>query len=1019
MRSIIHALRPYRLVVAVVLVALGYLASVAVQDPPDAAAYALWIDVECSDKSAREGGTFRLHIVTEQPPHLGASTIKVYWTTIEGTADETDYLPLKHEGQASNRFQSNQARMGRTFYTRNDQYSEFTEHFYVKAVNASSDSRAAGQGRCKIDIYDHDGPGAAETWIASEPADGWYGRGDTIRVNQKFTEPVAVQGGQVNVGLLFGNGSEVEHRSAHYVSGTGTDTLTFEYTVSGDDLDADGIEVQPSDYDGTGSIVTLESRSPVNAKYRGVPVDDSHKVNGKTRVEDISVISSPDDGDTYRKDEELEVQMRFDRPVEVDGWVYIVLRIGEGEGSWAAARYDRGSGTDTLVFKQSVRAHDLDTDGFRVVNGYIGPEGQRYGFGGGGSITDQADGFTVSPYYTGMIDPSGHRVDGRPYVTGVAVTSDPPNGTHYRTKERMMISLTFDRAVSVQPKPAIKVQLGDRPVLAEYHDGSFSDTLVFSYRVREGDVAESGISIPAQEAFSGTGAIREAGEDRSVDGRIPALDPQPDQTVQGLRPRVLASAIVSTPASSPHYRPGESIEIALEFNEPVTVLGVPYVRIHIDETGRTRRDAKYVSGSGTNVLVFSYIVQETDLDRNGIAMLPGENEGFTGNVRVYQAGTENTVAGYVPGFTDDPQHRVAGRVHVESVDVTSDPGDDGVYVMGDTIELSVTFDDDVTVTGTPLLSLDLGGTARTAAFREARDAAGSTSTANTGEVLVFDHTVQAGDEATGGIAVVQDAIDLNGGSIVGPSGNQPELGNSGRTFADHRVIEVAPVLEGARTSRDGSQVILTFSESVRVDPALQTLSTFAGVDVGVYLRALIDVFIDGRRAHTHGAVVSGEELTLDMDTPTVQGQVVEAAYDDVFARDVPGLIVDHADNPLEHFSNQMVTNNSTVPADADANWPVISAYSVTIAEGGTGSYTVALGVEPSGDVAVSLSIMPDSHLTASAQQLTFTPSNWSTAQTVTLTAGTDADGRNFWQEIVHTADVHGFVAGHLKVLIED
>lgn len=1019
MRSIIHALRSYRLVAAVVLVALGSLVSMAVQDPPEASAYALWIDVECSDKSAKEGGRFRLHIVTEQPPHLGASTIKVYWTTYTGTADETDYLPLHHEGQASNRFQSYQARMGRYFYTRNDPYSEFTEYFHVKAVNASSDSRAAGQGKCKIDIYDDDGPGAAKTWIDSEPTDGWYDRGDTIRVKQEFTEAVTVQDGEVNVGLLFGNESEVEHRSAHYVSGTGTDTLTFEYTVAGDDLDVDGIEVPASDYGGPGSIVTLEDGSAVNEKYRGVPADDSHKANGKTGVKEISIVSSPDDGDTYRKDEELEVEMRFERPVEVDGRVYIVLRIGEGEGSWAGAWYDRGSGTDTLVFKQSVRAHDLDTDGFRVVNGYIGSDGQRYGFGGGGSITDQADGFTVSPYYTGVVDSSGHRVDGRPYVTGVAVTSDPPNGTHYRIKERMMISLTFDRAVSVQPKPAIKVQIGDRQVLAEYHDGSFSDTLVFSYRVRDRDVAADGISIPAQAAFSGTGAIHQAREDWSVDGRIPALEPQPDQAVIGLRPRAIVSEIVSTPASSRRYRPGENIEIALQFNEPVTVLGVPYISFNIDETGPPQRHAKYVRGSGTMVLVFSYTVQETDLDRNGIS-LPGRmNEGFTGNDRVYQAGTENIAIAFVPGFTDNPRHRVAGRVHVDSVDVTSDPGDDGVYVMDDTIELSATFDDHVTVTGTPLLSLDLGGTARDAAFREARDAHGNTATANTGKALVFDYTVQAGEEATGGISVVQDAIDLNGGSIVGPTGDQPDLSNLGRTFPDHRVIEMVPVLESARTSRDGSQVILTFSESVRVDPELQTLSTFAGVDVGVYLRALIDVFVDGRRAHTHGATISGEELTLDMDTAISQGQEVEVAYDDVFARDVPGLIVDHADNPLENFSNQTVANNSTVPADSDANWPVISAYSLTIAEGGAGSYTVALGVEPSEDVVISLSIMPDSHLTASAQQLTFTPSNWSTAQTVTLTAGTDADGRNIWQEIVHTADVQGFITGHLKVLIGD
>ncbi len=220
------------------------------------------------------------------------------------------------------------------------------------------------------------------------------------------------------------------------------------------------------------------------------------------------------------------------------------------------------------------------------------------------------------------------------------------------------------------------------------------------------------------------------------------------------------------------------------------------------------------------------------------------------------------------------------------------------------------------------------------------------------------------------------------------------------------------------TSQGGSRVILTFGEDVQVGPNLQTLSAFAGIDVGVYLRVLIDVFVDGHRAHTHGAAISGDELGLTMDTAIRLGQAVEVGYDDVLARDVLGVIVDHALNPLEHFSSQAGTNNSTRPADTEANRPVISAYSLTVAAGGAGSYTVALGAQPEADVTIILVISPSTHLTANALTLTFTPANWADPQTVTLTAGTDADDLNFWQEIVHTADLDGFIVGHLKVLIK-
>ena len=1141
MRPIVAVLKPLRLVAMTLLIVLAFMVGLAVQDPPDAAAYALWIDVECTDKSVTEGGRFRLHVVTEQPPHLGASTIKVYWTTYTGTADETDYRPLHHEGQASNRYQSNSARMGRSFYTVDDHFSEPDEYFNVKAVNASSDSRAAGQGNCKITIHDDDGPGASETWIDSSPIAGKYQRGGRIRIMQRFTEDVIVEGGEVNLGLLFGQGSNVEHKGASYVSGSGTDTLTFEYTVTGDDVDIDGIEVPNSDYGGDGSILTEADRTEVNSEYQGIPTDVNHLVYGRTEVLEVSVISSPEDGDTYRLGEHLEIAVRFHRPVEVDGRAYIVLRIGDDEEEWAGAWYDRGSGTDTLVFRHAVRADDVDTGGFRVVKGYIGPEGQRYGFGGSGTITDHGADHEVSPYYDGLIDPSGYKVDGRPYIKNIAVTSTPANGTHYRINDRIMISATFDRAVSVQPKPAFKVNLGDQEVLASFYDGSLTDTLVFSYKVDEGDVDSNGISIPAQEGFGDSGNIWEARTERRVNQHIPALADQAGQAVKGTRPTVISNEIVSTPSHPPEYRLGADLEIALTFDEPVTVLGVPTIQIHVDQVGPLVREAAYRRGSGTDTLVFVYTVQDTDFDYNGVELPEGQNDTFTGNTRVYQAGTENLVNPHIPGFAaqrehqldglpyvtatavestparrgiyragetilvsvtytrpvrvvgsppirllvgeedryalyrsgaetntlifgydvrdddvdydgfslwafagsfqpehsvyplnvdiklarwfagfgDQEGHAVAGRVHITSVDVISDPGEDGVYEMGDTIELAVTFDDDVTVTGTPQLSLDLGGATQVAAFHEARDAASGSSTGNTGDVLVFTYTVQTADEATDGLTVEQDAFSLNGGTITDPNGNEPDLRHAASTFAGHPVVEVAPEVESVRTSQDGSQVIITFSENVQVRPDLQTLSSFAGVDVGVYLRALIDVFVDDHRAHTHGAAISGKELTLTLDTAITQGQDVEVAYDDLFARDVPGVVVDHAGNPLEHFSSQTVANESTLPANADANWPVISAYSLTVAEGQTGTYTVALGAQPDQDVTISLSISPSTHLSASAETLTFTPTNWATPQTVTLTAGTDSDDINFWQEIVHTADVEGFIVGHLKVLIEE
>ena len=57
------------------------------------------------------------------------------------------------------------------------------------------------------------------------------------------------------------------------------------------------------------------------------------------------------------------------------------------------------------------------------------------------------------------------------------------------------------------------------------------------------------------------------------------------------------------------YSQGSVIDIEVEFSEPVNVTGTPALLL---ETGATDRQAGYVSGSGTDKLAFSYVVQYGD-----------------------------------------------------------------------------------------------------------------------------------------------------------------------------------------------------------------------------------------------------------------------------------------------------------------------------------------------------------------------------------------------------------------------
>ena len=64
------------------------------------------------------------------------------------------------------------------------------------------------------------------------------------------------------------------------------------------------------------------------------------------------------------------------------------------------------------------------------------------------------------------------------------------------------------------------------------------------------------------------------------------------------------------------YGAGDVITFEVKFSEAVTITGAPRLRFKISGTGDDY--APYLSGSGTNTLVFAYTVLATDADTNGI-----------------------------------------------------------------------------------------------------------------------------------------------------------------------------------------------------------------------------------------------------------------------------------------------------------------------------------------------------------------------------------------------------------------
>ena len=122
---------------------------------------------------------------------------------------------------------------------------------------------------------------------------------------------------------------------------------------------------------------------------------------------------------------------------------------------------------------------------------------------------------------------------------------------------------------------------------------------------------------------------------------------------------------------------------------------------------------------------------------------------------------------------------------VSTVAVTSNPGTDDTYALGDTIEVGLTFSEAVTVTGAPYLLIDVGGTNRRADYHSGT---GATQ-------LKFQYTVLAGDDDDDGIAVVENSLTLNGGTIVATDDSTAAtLDHAALTTTAHKVDIVVTLL---------------------------------------------------------------------------------------------------------------------------------------------------------------------------------------------------------------------------------
>ena len=752
-------------------------------------------------------------------------------------------------------------------------------------------------------------PAIASIAFASSPANGdTYELGEAIEVVVVFDPAVAVTG---LPRLKLNIGAETRHAtdstwvsqpvlSFPYVSEELHPALYFRYEVQAGDKDEDGISIPANAFALDGATITgPDGTTDADLTHEAVAAEDGHNVDGSMvsppAVKSISLVSSPAGDDTYELGETIRVLAQFDRATTANGRIQVALRIGEKTRQAIA---DAWGSTAFLYFDYIVQAGDKDEDGVSIPANALALDGGTINGPDGTTDADLA--------HEAVAAEDGHKVDASlispPAVKSISFVSSPTRGETYERGETIWVLVQFDRAVAITGRARVPLTIGTetRQATSSGWHMDPSPILFAEYTVQEDDRDEDGIGIEADALALNGETIK--GSDGATDADLThaSVTAEVGHKVDGSLtspPAVTRISFMSFRGADDTYQLGETVEVMVEFDKPVTVTGTPQVALII---GDQVRHATYsTSWRDDRHAHFEYTVQEGDHDEDGISI--AANALLLGGGTITAADgtadadlTHEAVAPErdrkVDGISDVTPPRV------RAIYIDSSPARDDTYEVGETVEVVVDFDGAIQATGDPELALTIGTRTRHA-----------TKFGWSSHSLRFEYTVQEGDWDDDGISIPANALSLNGGSITAPDG------------ATEAVLKHEAVAPEGSSKVDGSDVTPPRVRAIRFG-----YSSPAGGDT-YELGETIKVEVEFHRAVT----ATGEPqvaLTIGAETrhAALSGWGRETLYFDYTVqagdRDVDGISIP---------ANALVLRGGTIKAadgrtDADLTHPAIA-----------------------------------------------------------------------------------------------
>ena len=396
--------------------------------------------------------------------------------------------------------------------------------------------------------------------IGEVPANGDLNAGKTVTYTLTMSEVVNVNttGGSPMLSLNDGG-------TAAYVSGSGSNALTFSYTVAAGQNTPDLMV----------SVVNLDGATIADGAGNAASLSLTGLTQGSPQVDTTpptvsSVTASAGD---YNAGTALTLTLDMSEAVNVTGAPTLSLNDG------GTASYVSGSGSSTLVFSYTVGAGQ-NTAALAVT-------------GVTGTITDLAGNMlstaSLPETFAGVI------IDTTTPTISSLVKS--PSSGDLNAGNTVTLTLGMNEVMTVNTSggsPTLTLNDGGT---ATYSSGSGTNALVFTYTVAAGQntaaLAATAVNLNGATIADGAGNAASL----SLTG-LTQNGPQIDTTTP------VISSIMDSPSSG-DLNAGKTVTLTLGMSEVVTVNtggGTPTLTLNDGTT------ATYSSGSGSNALVFTSTV---------------------------------------------------------------------------------------------------------------------------------------------------------------------------------------------------------------------------------------------------------------------------------------------------------------------------------------------------------------------------------------------------------------------------